>query len=168
MKQEDRFPWHQMQTLKPSVTMRRAGRGDADLVRDLTRAAYAKWVPVIGREPMPMQADYVKAVDTHQIDLLCDDGEVKALIEIIPHEDHLFIENVAVAPEHQGRGYGRFLLANAEDLARAFGLPEMRLLTNRCFASDVQLYLRAVYRIIREEPFTEGVTVHMSKPLPLR
>jgi ribosomal protein S18 acetylase RimI-like enzyme len=28
--------------------------------------------------------------------------------------DHLWIENVAVAPEGQGRGYGRLLLAHAE------------------------------------------------------
>jgi hypothetical protein len=38
---------------------------DAARVRDLTRAAYAKWVALIGREPLPMQADYQRAVAEH-------------------------------------------------------------------------------------------------------
>ena len=34
--------------------LRRATPRDAEAVRALTRAAYAKWVPLIGREPRPM------------------------------------------------------------------------------------------------------------------
>ena len=63
---------------------RRATLADAVLVRDITRAAYAKWVPVIGREPKPMIADYDKAVTNHIIDLLEDAGQPIALIEVIP------------------------------------------------------------------------------------
>ena len=37
---------------------------DAHIVRALVRSAYAKWVPVIGREPLPMVADYDRAVRT--------------------------------------------------------------------------------------------------------
>jgi len=37
---------------------------DASAIRALTREAYAKWVPVIGREPKPMMADYAKAVQS--------------------------------------------------------------------------------------------------------
>jgi hypothetical protein len=37
---------------------RRAAQADVVAIRDLTRAAYAKWVPVIGREPKPIGADY--------------------------------------------------------------------------------------------------------------
>ncbi|HEY5203999.1 MAG TPA: GNAT family N-acetyltransferase, partial [Roseiarcus sp.] len=43
---------------------------DAARIRDLTRAAYAKWVELIGREPLPMQADYERTVAEHTIDLL--------------------------------------------------------------------------------------------------
>ena len=42
----------------------RATKGDADAVRSLVRSAYAKWIPVIGREPKPMGADYEHAVST--------------------------------------------------------------------------------------------------------
>ena len=40
-----------------SLRFRPARRDDAEAIRDLVRAAYAKWVPLIGREPMPMKED---------------------------------------------------------------------------------------------------------------
>lgn len=64
--------------------IRRATAADAGVVHALTRAAYAKWVPVIGREPKPMGADYDVAVRDHLIDLLCVGGEVVAFVEMIP------------------------------------------------------------------------------------
>ena len=74
---------------------------DAAAIRDLTRAAYAKWVPVIGREPKPMTADYAEALRKHQFDLLYVEGRLVALIETVREADHLLIENVAVAPSFQ-------------------------------------------------------------------
>ena len=55
---------------------------DAGAIRSLTREAYSKWVPVLGREPLPMTADYAEAVKKHRIDLLYLDGKLVALIEI--------------------------------------------------------------------------------------
>ena len=85
-------------------------------IRALTRAAYAKWVPLIGREPLPMIADYERAVLEHRIDLLFAGAQLSGLIETAIKKDHLFIVNVAVAPSRQGRGYGRRLLGQAEAL----------------------------------------------------
>jgi len=82
--------------------MRRAVPDDAASVRELTRAAYAKWVEVIGREPRPMTADYDAAVRDHLVDLLYDDGRLVGLIEMRPEADYLLIVNVAVAPTSQG------------------------------------------------------------------
>ena len=86
------------------IAARRAGPADAAAIRDLTRRAYARWVPVIGREPLPMRADYEKAAAEHRFDLLEEGGALVALLETIAHPDHLLIENVAVAPDRQGRG----------------------------------------------------------------
>lgn len=145
--------------------IRRATAADAALVRDLVRAAYAKWVPVIGREPRPMTADYARAVREHAIDLLLMGDEVRGLIEMAMHPDHLWIENVAVTPAHHGQGLGRILLAHAEAVARAAALRELRLLTNGAFTANIALYERVGYRIDRDEPFMGGITVYMSKPL---
>ena len=151
----------------PQPTLRRAGPADAETVRQLVRAAYAKWVPLLGREPMPMKADYDHAVRAHEIDLLLDGGVLVALIECIPHADHLFIENIAVAPGHQGRGFGRQLLGHAEQRARTQGLPRLGLLTAAAFESNIRLYQACGFSIDRTEPFMGGTTVHMSKPVTL-
>jgi ribosomal protein S18 acetylase RimI-like enzyme len=150
----------------PQLRIRRAGLPDADAVRSLTRSAYAQWIPVIGREPLPMKADYEKAVREHEIDLLYAGDDLLALIEVFLTADHLFIENVAVSPKHQGKGLGRHLLRHAEAKARSAGLGELRLLTNQAFAINVRLYQSVGFRIDRTEPhFGGGTTVYMSKQL---
>jgi GNAT superfamily N-acetyltransferase len=136
---------------------------DAAAIRDLTRAAYAKWVPVIGREPKPMTADYAEALQKHRFDLLYVEGKLVALIETIREADYLLIENVAVAPSFWGRGFGRKLMAHAEKLAASSGLSETRLYTNKLFAENVQLYGRLGYQVDREEEFKGGIVVHMRK-----
>ncbi len=147
-------------------TVRRATIADAVTVRELTRAAYAKWVPLLGREPRPMTADYDAAVRDHLIDLLHVGGEAVALIEMAPKADHLLIVNVAVVPDQQGQGYGRALMAHAEGVARSLNLNEMRLYTNALFAENLRLYSRLGYRMDREEQHPQfGVAVHMSKRL---
>jgi ribosomal protein S18 acetylase RimI-like enzyme len=148
--------------------MRRAAAADAAAVRALTRQAYAKWVPVIGREPKPMGADYDLAVQEHRIDLAYCDGELAGLIEMIAEADHLLIENVAVAPGFQKRGIGRHLMAHAEEVAWSLDYPQMRLYTNKLFAENVELYRRLGYRIDREALTERGTAVYMSKELAPR
>jgi ribosomal protein S18 acetylase RimI-like enzyme len=144
---------------------RRAAGADAATVRAISRAAYAKWVPLIGREPWPMTADYDHAVRHHLIDLLHDGREVSGLVEMIPHPGHLLVENVAVAPHAQGRGHGRCLMAHAEQVARGLGLGLMRLYTNQRFAANIALYRRLGYAVEREEAVPAGTIVHMAKAL---
>ena len=151
--------------LETDVKIIRATRDDAVAIRELTRAAYAKWVPMIGREPKPMQADYDLAVQNHIIDLVRQTNTLVALIETIANDDHLLIENVAVSPAHQGRGYGRLLMAHAEQLARSMGYRQIRLYTNKMFVENIRLYSHLGYEIDREEAFRGGFLVHMHKQL---
>ena len=148
-----------------AISLRQAVAADAAAIRELTRAAYDKWVPLIGREPKPMTADYEAAVRRHRFDLLHVDGALAALIETIAEADHLLIENVAVSPAFQGRGLGRRLMTHAEGLAAAAGFREVRLYTNKRFDENVQIYLRLGYRIDREEEVGVGTAIHMSKRL---
>ncbi|TPN80789.1 GNAT family N-acetyltransferase [Mesorhizobium sp. CU2] len=150
-------------TVVSAIEFRLATPADAAAIRDIVRAAYAKWVPVIGREPMPMRADYDKAVAEHPFGLAIDGDRIVGLIETVLADDHLWIENVCVAPDAQGRGIGRLLLERAEAKARQAGRHELRLLTNGAFEANVSLYARLGYTIDREEPFMNGTTVYMSK-----
>jgi ribosomal protein S18 acetylase RimI-like enzyme len=146
------------------MRIKRAVSQDAEAVRRLVREAYAQWVPVIGREPMPMKADYEQAVRDHEIDLLYAGENLVALIEVIVNSDHLFIENIAVVPHRQGQGLGRHLLNHAEEKAKQAKLRELRLLTNQAFVANIRLYESVGFHSDRTEPFAGGVTtVYMSK-----
>lgn len=58
------------------------------------------------------------------------DGErLAGCIFCKPESDCLYIGKLAVAPDFQGRGIGRLLLAKAEATARTLDLPALRLLT---------------------------------------
>jgi len=146
-----------------AVDLRIAREQDAEAIRGLTRQAYAKWVAVTGREPLPMRVDYTEAVKKHRFDLLYDGGVLAALIETVPDGDHLLIENVAVAPAAQGRGFGKRLLKHAQELAASSGLQGTRLYTNKLFVANLRLYEALGYRIDREEEMNGGIAVHMSK-----
>jgi GNAT superfamily N-acetyltransferase len=151
--------------MSAETNIRIAVQSEAGTIRDVVRAAYGRWVPVIGREPRPMQADYEKAVREHRFDVIEDDGRIVALIETEAHGDHFWIENIAVLPDWQGRGFGKRLLAHAEQLARAAGLTEMRLLTNGKMLANRRLYVSIGYIEEVEEPFGDGTVVKLSKRL---
>ena len=151
-----------------AVTLRLANASDADAIRTLTREAYAKWVPVTGREPLPMRVDYTEAVKTHRFDLLHTDGHLAALIETVVEGEAMLIVNVAVATNMQGRGFGKLLLQHAEELAVSSGCKRARLYTNKLFTENIRLYEKLGYRFDREEPLNSGVSIHMSKAISYR
>lgn len=148
-----------------NLELRRAQAADAAAVRALTHAAYAKWVPLIGREPKPMGADYEEAVVRDRIDLLYVGGVLAALIQLIEEPGCLLVENVAVSPDFQGRGLGKRMMAHAEAVAAERGLKAMRLYTNKAFTANIDLYLSLGYRVDGEEVLANGVRVDMSKAL---
>ena len=151
--------------MNDSVSIRLATEADAGSIHALTHAAYAKWIDVAGRLPLPMTVDYVQAVREHRFDLLYAGETLAALIETTPDADQLLIVNVAVHPDFQGRGFGVRLLKLAEDLATHANLAGTRLYTNRLFEPNIRLYARLGYRTDREEALPHAVVVHMSKSL---
>jgi len=145
--------------------MRLAVENDAAIIAALVDTAYSKWVPVVGRNPLPMDVDYTEAVKTHRFDLLYKDARIAALIETYAAQDCLFLENLCVSPDFQRQGIGVKLLAYAEQLARAAGRDLIKLDTNKLFTGNVELYHRTGYLTDWEKPVIGGVHVRMSKPL---
>jgi ribosomal protein S18 acetylase RimI-like enzyme len=123
-------------------SIRPAERGDAAVVRDLVRMAYSKYVERIGKEPAPMLEDYGALIRAGEVWVWDEGGEVLGVLVMRSADDHLFVDNVAVAPGHQGRGLGRELLAFAEERAEREGLPEVRLYTNEKMHENLALYAK--------------------------
>jgi GNAT superfamily N-acetyltransferase len=143
-------------------SFRRATSADVSTVHEITRAAYSKWIPVIGREPKPMTANYVQAVADHVIDLFGEAGRPIALIEVIAKPSYLLVESVAVLPGQHGKGIGGLLLKRAETIARSLGLQELRLYTNAMFGANIAFYAhRGFEEFLREPHVAGGEVVHM-------
>ena len=136
---------------------------DAAAVTALTRSAYSKWVPLIGREPLPMRADHAAHIRDHRADLLFVGRDLAGLVETVERDDAVLIENLAVEPRFQKRGYGRKMVAYAEQLAREARLTTVRLYTNQRFEENLRLYASLGYEVEQEEALNGGIAVHMVK-----
>jgi len=136
----------------PPPALRRAGPADAEAITELVAAAYRHYEPLIGRTPMPMLVHYADALREHEIWVLELDGLLVGVIELRPRSDQLWVENVAVAPRWQGRGFGRLLMRHAEVEADRLGLREVGLLTNERYADNIAMYTRYGYRETHRVP----------------
>ena len=108
----------------------------------LVRAAYALYVPRIGQEPAPMRADYGALIARGTVYVVPGAEGLRGVLVMMPEEDHLFLENVAVHPDEQGRGLGRRLLEFADAHARALGLHAVELYTNEARTENLACYPR--------------------------
>jgi GNAT superfamily N-acetyltransferase len=136
-------------------------------VRDLVSAAYSHYIPLIGRTPIPMLTDYVEALRAHDVWVLVDGGAIVGVLELDPRPDHLWLENVAVFPAQQGRGLGSLLLDQAEAVARERGLPEIRLLTNERYVTNIAMYERRGYVETHRRPHLGTDLVYFTKAIDL-
>ena len=127
------------------IQLRRATASDAAAITALVDEAYEKYIARIGRKPYPMTVDYQAAIATKTVWVATDKTRLCGALVLIPGDDHLMIENVAVAPDFQGRGLGRRLLALAEDEAKQGGFPELRLYTNIRFTENIAIYTHYGY-----------------------
>lgn len=120
---------------------------DLNMVRRIARAAYALYVPRIGREPAPMVADFASAIAAGQ--LWVTGTPVLAFVVAYPRRDpggeHWHLANVAVDPAAQGRGIGGALIAHVEGMARAGGAQAVELYTNAKMTENQNLYPQLGY-----------------------
>ena len=145
--------------------LRPARPEDAPSVTALVRAAYARWVPRLGREPAPMTEDDAALIAAGAVTLLEDAGALLGVLVLIPEPDALLIENVAIAPDAQGRGLGGLLLAEAERVGREIGRCRVRLYTNAAMTENIGFYARRGFVETRRATEHGLHRVHMEKPL---
>jgi ribosomal protein S18 acetylase RimI-like enzyme len=109
-------------------------------MRAIALAAYAKYVPRIGREPSPMVADYEAAVAANRAVVIEIAGSVHGYMIAWPETDAYFIDNIGVDPACQGGGLGRRLIDHAVSQAGRLGLPALRLYTNALMSENLAMY----------------------------
>ncbi len=147
------------------VSIRKASLDDAKTISALTDAAYTKYIPLIGRKPQPMTADYAKMVVENSIWLLTLESQPVGALVLLYEPDHVLVYSVAIQPEYQHQGLGRRLLAWAEQQAIQAGYRFLRLYTNERFEENIRLYRQLGYQETRREPLLGSTVVHMTKTL---
>ncbi len=125
--------------------IRRAVGADRPAVEAIVAAAYSPYIPRMGRKPGPMLDDYDALIGEGCVHVIVADGLVQGIVVLRPEQAAMLLENVAVAPAAQGRGYGRILLDFAGRTAAAAGLRSVRLYTNEAMTENVALYARLGY-----------------------
>ncbi len=127
--------------------MRPARPDEAEAVGALVEAAFSRHIAAVGQRPAPMDDDHAARIARGEQYVIDGDepGVLAASIVLVDENDHLLVNNVAVAPGRQRQGHGRALLAFAEDEARRRGLPENRLHTHARMADNLIMYPRLGY-----------------------
>ncbi|MBV8913264.1 MAG: GNAT family N-acetyltransferase [Acetobacteraceae bacterium] len=120
---------------------------DVDAIRRLVQDAYSPYVTRLGKPPGPMLDDYARRVADGQAWVLEEGGKLAGVVVLEETGDSaLLLDNVAVAPSAQGKGFGRALVAFAEAEAHRRGHAEVRLYTNVAMTENLALYGRLGFR----------------------
>ena len=127
------------------MIIRRATPGDLADYAAIVEAAYAPYVPRMGRKPAPMLDDHAARVRDGEAWVAEVGGAVAGIAVLIDAPDHLLLDNIAVAAGHRRTGVGRALLGFAEAEAVRRGQPEVRLYTNETMVENIALYGRIGY-----------------------
>jgi GNAT superfamily N-acetyltransferase len=121
-------------------TIRPAAISDLDAMTRIVAEAYTKYIERIGKPPGPMLDDYAAHIRNHAAWVIVSDGAVAGLIVLLPEEDHLLLDNVAVDPARHGRGVGKALMQFAEQEASRRGYSELRLYTHQMMTENLAMY----------------------------
>lgn len=92
-----------------------------------------------------MLDDYAALIGEGRVQVAERDGVVQGIIVLIPQDDAMLLDNVALAPEAQGSGLGRFMLEFAERQALEAGYRSIKLYTNEVMTENLALYTRLGY-----------------------
>ncbi len=135
------------------MIIRPAVPDDVEPIAAIAEAAYSIYVEAMGQKPAPMIADFTAQVSQGIVWVGEDAGVVCAYVVAYPKDDHTHLENVAVDPSCQGKGYGLQMVKFVEAMAREQKRSAVELYTNIKMTGNQKWYPAIGYQEIdrREE-----------------
>lgn len=121
-------------------TIRLAQEADRAAIEAVVKAAYSPYLERMDRPPGPMVDDYARRIAAGQTHVLEDDGNTVGILVLEPNDGFLLLDNIAVDPACQGRGYGKLLMDFAEEEARRQRYDTIVLYTNEVMLENVAIY----------------------------
>ncbi|HKD78026.1 MAG TPA: GNAT family N-acetyltransferase, partial [Ktedonobacterales bacterium] len=95
----------------------------------------------------------------------CDGNRIVGVLVLEVTPEGFLLNNVAVQPECQGKGYGRLLIEFAEAEARRRGFSEIILYTHAMMTENIALYGRIGFVEVRRVNEKGYDRVYMTKRL---
>jgi N-acetylglutamate synthase-like GNAT family acetyltransferase len=145
--------------------IRLAHAADVAAVAAIVNDAYSIYLARNGKTPGPMRDDYAVLIGDQRVHVLEHDHEVVGLVVLIPEQQTMLLDNVAVVPRAQGRGFGVRLIAFAEERALAAGFGVIRLYTQDIMTENLALYSRLGFVETHRGEAIGLQRVYMSKKL---
>jgi ribosomal protein S18 acetylase RimI-like enzyme len=147
------------------IRIRAATAADVPAIVDTVDRAYRHYIVRIGKPPGPMLDDYAARVSEDAVWVLQDGPAIAGILVLLSAPEYLLLDNIAIAPERQGRGMGRRLLAFAESEALRRGYREIRLYTHQTMIENQRLYASIGYEETGRGSEAGYDRVFMRKPL---
>lgn len=119
--------------------IRRAVSSDANSIRKCVEAAYRHYIDRIGKPPGPMLDDY-HAVIRHHTVFVAESDDIIGVLVLVRSATDILLDNVAVHPDHQGKGLGMRLINLAESEAIDHGYTAIDLYTHECMTENIERY----------------------------
>jgi GNAT superfamily N-acetyltransferase len=143
----------------PPIRPARPDEGEA--LAALLRVSFTPYARALGREITP--AAYARLSQCHangDVHVAVEGGAILGLAALMRHGEALEVDLLCVHPEHQKRGIGRALLAEAERIARAGGFARLELHTAAMFGHLLRLYGSAGYVETHRGPPPHGADAY--------
>jgi ribosomal protein S18 acetylase RimI-like enzyme len=149
--------------LAAATRIRSATPADCARLTDLANMAYERYVERMGHKPAPMTEDYAQRIAEGSVFVLevlpagpdaekaepqtafAASSAITGFVVLLPEQDALLLDNVAVDPAAQGRGHGKTLMAFAEKKAREAGFHRISLYTNEAMTENLHFYQHLGY-----------------------
>lgn len=124
----------------PTFSLRRAVARDSQEVADCIEAAYSIYANRI--EDLPAVSAGIDEAIQHKRVWVAVMKCIAGTLILVPRENYLILENVAVHPDYTGIGLGRALIDQAEKDCRELGLREIHLSTHVNMPENIAIYTR--------------------------
>ncbi len=145
--------------------IRPATIADASAMKSCVEQAYQKYVAVIGKKPGPMLDDYERVISRHQAFIAEFENSMVGILVLIKASEGLLLDNIAVKPVYQGKGFARTLVDFAEAEAIRQGFSCLELYTHELMTANYQAYLRLGYEEIDRRVENGYARIYMKKSL---